>query len=90
MDPLHVSFTHQGGFADLHDEPEMRFEETEWGIVHKAWRYRKNEAKYNYREHHLIMPGISAGGSGGRRTEGATGTPPTERAGAFLSTTPTR
>ena len=77
MDPLHVSFTHQGGFSDLHDEPDMRFETTEWGIVHKAWRLRPKEGLYNYREHHLLMPGISAGGSNTRRLEGAAGTPPT-------------
>ena len=77
MDPLHVSFTHQGGFADLQDEPEMKFEHTEWGIVHKAWRFLPKNGMYNYREHHLLMPGISAGGSGGRRMEGAGGTPPT-------------
>jgi 5,5'-dehydrodivanillate O-demethylase len=77
MDPLHVSFTHQGGFRDLHDEPDMCFEETEWGIVHKAWRFRPEQGMYNYREHHLLMPGISAGGSNNRRLEGGSGTPPT-------------
>lgn len=77
IDPLHVSFTHQGGFSDLHDEPDMRFEQTEWGIVHKAWRLRPKEGMYNYREHHLLMPGISAGGSNTRRLQGASGTPPT-------------
>jgi len=76
MDPLHVSFTHKEGFADLQEEPEIRFEETEWGMVHKAWRNGPKDGTYNYREHHLLMPGISAGGSSGRRLEGATGTPP--------------
>jgi len=76
MDPLHVSFTHTGGFSDLQDEPEMGFEETEWGLVHKAFRPGPKEGTYNYREHVLLMPGISAGGSSARLLEGATGTPP--------------
>ena len=46
-----MSFTHQGCFADLHDEPEMKFEHTEWGIVHKAWRFLPKNGMYNYREH---------------------------------------
>ena len=77
MDPLHVSFTHMGGFADLNEEPNMKFEETEWGVVHRAFRPGSEENTYNYREHHLLMPGISAGGSAQRLLEGANGTPPT-------------
>jgi 5,5'-dehydrodivanillate O-demethylase len=77
MDPLHVSFTHMGGFSDLKEEPNMKFEETEWGVVHRAFRSASQENTYNYREHHLLMPGISAGGSAQRLLEGAKGTPPT-------------
>ncbi len=77
MDPLHVSYTHMGGFADLHAEPNMRFEDTEWGLVHKAFRPGPKEGTYNYREHHLIMPSMSVGGSAQRSLEGASGTPPT-------------
>ena len=77
MDPLHVSFTHMGGFSDLKEEPNMKFEETEWGVVHRAFRPASQEKTYNYREHHLLMPGISAGGSAQRLLEGAKGTPPT-------------
>ena len=55
----------------------MGFEETEWGLIHKAIRPTDREGVFNYREHHLLMPGISGGGSGQRLLEGATGTPPT-------------
>jgi 5,5'-dehydrodivanillate O-demethylase len=77
IDPLHVSFTHGESWTDLNDEPDMGFEETEWGLVHKALRPTETPGVYNYREHHVMMPGISCGGSSQRNLEGATGTPPT-------------
>jgi 5,5'-dehydrodivanillate O-demethylase oxygenase subunit len=77
IDPLHVSFLHADVWDDLEIEPEMGFQITEWGLVHKAYRPGKKPASYNYREHHLLMPGISAGGSQRRNLEGASGTPPT-------------
>ena len=76
IDPLHVSFTHGDVWADLEVEPEMDFEETEHGLVHKAYRPAEEPGKFNYREHHLLMPGISCGGSQQRNLEGAAGTPP--------------
>jgi 5,5'-dehydrodivanillate O-demethylase len=77
IDPLHVSFTHGESWTDLNDEPDMGFEETAWGIVHKAIRPTDRDGLYNYREHHVLMPGISGGGSSQRNLEGAAGTPPT-------------
>ena len=63
MDPLHVGFTHGAVWSDLDVEPETGFEETEWGLVHKAVRPGPRPGTHNYREHHLLMPGISVGGS---------------------------
>jgi 5,5'-dehydrodivanillate O-demethylase oxygenase subunit len=75
IDPLHVSFLHADVWDDLEVEPEMGFTETRWGLVHKAYRPGK-PGVWNYREHHLLMPGISAGGSQGRNLVGNAGTPP--------------
>ncbi len=76
IDPLHVSFLHGDVWEDLEIEPEMGFEATEYGLVHKAYRPTEKPGIINYREHHLLMPGISCGGSQGRNLEGASGTPP--------------
>jgi 5,5'-dehydrodivanillate O-demethylase len=75
IDPLHVSFLHSDVWTDLEVEPDMGFEKTEYGLVHKAYRPGP-KGTYNYREHHLLMPGISCGGSQQRNLEGAAGTPP--------------
>ena len=77
MDPVHPSFTHGGAWPDIMStEPELGFHETEWGMVYKAYRKTKEPGMLNYREHHLLMPGISCGGSGGRYlTGGKAGTP---------------
>lgn len=76
MDPVHPSFTHGGAWPDIKDtEPDLGFEETEYGIVYKALRPSPRPGIHNYREHHLLMPGISCGGSGGRYLEGGGGTP---------------
>ncbi len=76
IDPLHPSFTHGGAWPDIREtEPDMWFEETEYGLVYKALRPGPKEGTYNYREHHLLMPGISCGGSGGRYLESGGGTP---------------
>jgi hypothetical protein len=77
MDPLHVGFTHGAVWSDLDIEPETGFEETEWGLVHKAVRPGPRPGTHNYREHHLLMPGISVGGSEQRYLTGSAGTPPT-------------
>lgn len=77
IDPLHVSFTHGDVWTDLEVEPEMAFEENEYGLVHKAYRPGSTPGTLNYRKHHLLMPGISCGGSQQRNLEGASGTPPT-------------
>ena len=67
MDPVHPSFTHGGAWPDIMStEPELGFHETEWGMVYKAYRKTKEPGMLNYREHHLLMPGVSCGGSGGR------------------------
>jgi hypothetical protein len=71
-----VSFLHSDVWSDLEVEPEMGFTKTEWGLVHKAYRPGGKPDTYNYREHHLLMPGISCGGSQQRNLEGAAGTPP--------------
>jgi 5,5'-dehydrodivanillate O-demethylase len=83
LDPVHPSFTHGGAWPDIRStEPDLGFEETQWGLVYKA--YRKADAdkpgKFNYREHHLLMPGISCGGSGGRYLKGASGGTPVSAA----------
>src|SRR5437879_13624543 len=57
-------------------DPELGLHETEWGTVYKAYRKTKEPGMLNYREHHLLMPGISCGGSGGRYLNGGqAGTP---------------
>ncbi len=76
IDPLHVSFAHSDVWTDLEGEPDTDFEETDYGFVHKAYRPTDEPGTYNYREHHLLMPGISCGGSQQRNLEGAAGTPP--------------
>ena len=83
LDPVHPSFTHGGAWPDIRStEPDLGFEETEWGLVYNA--YRKADAdkpgEFNYREHHLLMPGISCGGSGGRYLKGASGGTPVSAA----------
>ncbi len=76
MDPLHVAYTHGGtSLEGLDVEPDMYFEETAWGLVHKAFRPNREPGRINYREHHLLFPGISCGGSPGRYIEGGGGTP---------------
>jgi 5,5'-dehydrodivanillate O-demethylase oxygenase subunit len=77
IDPLHVSFLHADVWSDLEVEPEIGFEQTDWGLVHKAYRPTAEKGVLNYREHHLLMPGISVGGSQQRNLEGNAGTPPT-------------
>jgi 5,5'-dehydrodivanillate O-demethylase len=77
IDPLHVSFLHADVWTDLEVEPEMGFEDTAWGLVHKAYRPAAKPGMVNYREHHLVLPGISIGGSQQRNLEGNAGTPPT-------------
>lgn len=76
IDPLHVSFTHGDVWSDLEIEPDIGFEDTPWGLVHKAYRPAAEPGRFNYREHHLLLPGISCGGSQGRNLAGAAGTPP--------------
>ncbi|MGQ0572419.1 MAG: Rieske 2Fe-2S domain-containing protein [Armatimonadota bacterium] len=75
MDPMHVSYTHGDVWDDLEAEPGIAFEETPWGLVHKAFRPGREPGKVNYREHHLLFPGISCVGSPGRVLEGSSGTP---------------
>jgi len=77
MDPVHPSFTHGGAWPDIMSTaPELGFHETEWGMVYKAYRKTKEPGMLNYREHHLLMPGVSCGGSGGRYLKGEqAGTP---------------
>ncbi len=77
IDPVHVSFTHRTGLADLSVEPDFRFENSEWGLIHKTFRPGSEKGTTNYREHHMLMPGISVGGSPGRSLEGGGGTPVT-------------
>lgn len=81
MDPVHPSFTHGGAWPDIRStEPDLGFHETEYGLVYKAYRSTKEAGKYNYREHHLLMPGISCGGSGGRYLKGSSGGTPVSAA----------
>lgn len=77
IDPVHPSFTHGGAWPDIaNSEPDLGFHETERGLVYKALRSTKDKGTHNYREHHLMMPGVSCGGSGGRYLKGQqTGTP---------------
>jgi 5,5'-dehydrodivanillate O-demethylase len=63
IDPFHVSFVHSDVWTAMEKQPEkIIFEETEWGGVYKAIRPGRKEGEYNYREHPVIMPGISSGG----------------------------
>ena len=67
LDPVHPSFTHGGAWPDIMStEPDLGFHETEWGLVYKAYRKTKEPGYANHREHHLLTPGVSCGGSGGR------------------------
>ncbi len=77
LDPVHPSFTHGGAWPDIaNTEPDLGFEETELGLVYKAFRNTGDKDNQNYREHHLLMPGVSCGGSGGRYLSGEqSGTP---------------
>ena len=70
-----------GAWPDIRSsEPDMGFEETQWGLVYKAYRKSDKPGEFNYREHHLLMPGISCGGSGGRYLKGASGGTPVSAA----------
>ena len=81
MDPVHPSFTHGGAWPDIMStEPDLGFHETEWGLVYKAYRKTKEPGMLNYREHHLLMPGISCGGSGGRYLKGGNANTPVSAA----------
>jgi len=81
LDPVHPSFTHGGAWPDIKStEPDLGFEETAYGLVYKAYRETKEPGKLNYREHHLLMPGISCGGSGGRYLKGESGGTPVSAA----------
>jgi 5,5'-dehydrodivanillate O-demethylase len=73
MDPVHVSFTHSDIWVDLSDEPNMGFHETEWGIVYKALRPGPRPGVVNYREHHLLLPGISVSGGAQRLLDNQSG-----------------
>ena len=77
LDPVHPSFTHGGAWPDIaNTEPDLGFHETPWGLVYKAFRKTKGQKEQNYREHHLLMPGVSCGGSGGRYLKGQKGGTP--------------
>jgi len=81
LDPVHPSFTHGGAWPDIRNtEPDLGFEDTAYGLVYKAYRATKEPGKLNYREHHLLMPGISCGGSGGRYLKGESGGTPVSAA----------
>jgi 5,5'-dehydrodivanillate O-demethylase len=81
MDPVHPSFTHGGAWPDIMStEPELGFHETEWGLVYKAYRKTREPGMLNYREHHLLMPGVSCGGSGGRYLSGGNANTPVSAA----------
>ena len=81
LDPVHASFTHNGTWPDIASrEADLGFEETPWGLVYKAYRETEKKDEYNYREHHLLMPGISCGGSGGRYLSGKQGGTPVSAA----------
>jgi 5,5'-dehydrodivanillate O-demethylase len=78
IDPLHVGFTHGDVWMDLAPEPDIGFVQTDWGFCSKAFRPGPDKGTSIYVEHHLLMPGISVGGSSGRRlVENSSGTPPT-------------
>lgn len=81
IDPVHPSFTHGGAWPDIaNTEPDLGFHETEFGLVYKAFRKTEKDGTQNYREHHLLMPGISCGGSGGRYLTGKQGGTPVSAA----------
>jgi 5,5'-dehydrodivanillate O-demethylase len=69
MDPVHVSFLHGDLWADLNAEPDSEFEESEYGVVYKSYRPGPREDTLNYREHHLLLPGISVSSASSRLLE---------------------
>jgi phenylpropionate dioxygenase-like ring-hydroxylating dioxygenase large terminal subunit len=76
MDPTHVSFAHRDALTDLGDFPtKIEFERTEHGMIHKTYRPGDGPGRQFYREHHLVMPGISVTGAGQRRVEGGDNAP---------------
>jgi len=78
IDPLHAGFLHGDIWDAVSAEPETTwFEETDLGIVYKVIRPGRKPGEYNYREHHLFMPGISSGGDASV-SEGADNPPPDE------------
>jgi len=77
MDPNHVSFLHGDLLADLNEKPgKIDFIETEYGLAHATQRPHATDPNaILYREHHIVMPGISITGAGQRRVIGGSGTP---------------
>ena len=76
MDPFHVAFLHGDVIPDLGAKPvRMDYVETEHGMYHATYRPGPRPGTYFYREHHLVMPGISITGAGQRRIEGGEGPP---------------
>ena len=70
LDPTHVSFAHRGTIENIGPVPErIDIDRTEHGMVHKTYRSGPQPGRF-YREHHLLMPGISVGGGGQRRFQG--------------------
>lgn len=73
MDPNHVSFLHGDLLADLNEKPgKIEFIETEHGLAHGTTRQQGADSVL-YREHHIVMPGISVTGAAQRRVVGGSG-----------------
>lgn len=75
MDPNHVSFLHGDLLSDLDEKPgEIEFIQTKYGLVHATQRASTTtEGGIFYREHHVVMPGISVTGAAQRRVIGGSG-----------------
>jgi hypothetical protein len=76
MDPR---FTHGGACPDIMSTGGARVSRDRVGRL-QAHRKTKEPGLLNYREHHLLMPGISCGGSGGRYLSGQNANTPVSAA----------
>ena len=76
MDPTHVSFAHRGALAGCEAFPDrIDIDHTEHGLSHKTYRSGSAPGSSFYREHHLVMPGISVTGAAQRRVKGGNEAP---------------
>lgn len=60
MDPAHASFAHGSTWTGVEPAPLfLDFDETDYGVLYRAIRPTGEPDRFIFREHHLLMPGIS-------------------------------